>query len=56
VNAIVWSSNIKAQIPVCCNIVTKLPLGATIALPGICLCSACYLELLSSSRKIYPNT
>ncbi|KAJ7145520.1 pheromone A receptor-domain-containing protein [Mycena epipterygia] len=56
VNAIVWSSNVEARIPVWCDIVTKLLLGATIALPGVCLCSARYLELLSSSRKIYPNT
>ncbi|KAJ6617172.1 pheromone A receptor-domain-containing protein [Mycena sp. CBHHK59/15] len=56
VNAIVWSSNVEARIPVWCDIVTKLLVGATVALPGVCLCSARYLELLSSNRKIYPNT
>ncbi|KAJ7020816.1 pheromone A receptor-domain-containing protein [Mycena alexandri] len=44
------------RIPIWCDIVTKLLLGVTIALPGVCLCSARYLELLSSDRKIYPNT
>ncbi|KAJ7019738.1 hypothetical protein C8F04DRAFT_1146926 [Mycena alexandri] len=38
VNTIVW-------IPIWCDIVTKLLLGVTIALPGVCLCSARYLEL-----------
>ncbi|KAJ7742950.1 pheromone A receptor-domain-containing protein [Mycena maculata] len=56
VNAIVWSSNVEHRIPVWCDIVTKLLVGANIALPGVCLCSARYLELLASSRKLYPNT
>ncbi|KAJ7809997.1 pheromone A receptor-domain-containing protein [Mycena olivaceomarginata] len=57
VNALVWSSNVDTtRIPVWCDIVTKLLVGATAALPGVCLCSARYLELLSSHRKIYPNT
>ncbi|KAF7373099.1 Pheromone receptor [Mycena sanguinolenta] len=56
INAIVWSSNVELRIPVWCDIVTKLLLGITVALPGVCLCSARYLELLSSTRKIYPNT
>ncbi|KAJ7182516.1 pheromone A receptor-domain-containing protein [Mycena crocata] len=56
INALVWSSNVENRIPVWCDIVTKLLLGATVALPGACLCSARYLELLSSNRKIYPNT
>ncbi|KAJ7145546.1 GPCR fungal pheromone mating factor, partial [Mycena epipterygia] len=56
VKAIVWSSNVEARIPVWCDIVTELLLGVAIALPGLCLCSARYLELLSSARKIYPNT
>ncbi|KAJ6600324.1 pheromone A receptor-domain-containing protein [Mycena vulgaris] len=56
VNALVWASNVEARIPVWCDIVTKLMLGVTIALPGVCVCSARYLELLSSTRKIYPNT
>ncbi|KAJ6542963.1 GPCR fungal pheromone mating factor, partial [Mycena capillaripes] len=56
VNALVWASNTETRIPIWCDIVTKLLVGATIALPGVCLCSARYLELLSSSRKIYPNT
>ncbi|KAF7344865.1 Pheromone receptor [Mycena venus] len=57
VNALVWSSNVDTtRIPVWCDIVTKLLLGTTAALPGVCTCSARYLELLSSTRKIYPNT
>ncbi|KAJ6498391.1 pheromone A receptor-domain-containing protein [Mycena vitilis] len=56
VNALVWSSNTETRIPIWCDIVTKVLVGAALALPGVCLCSARYLELLSSSRKIYPNT
>ncbi|KAJ7749700.1 pheromone A receptor-domain-containing protein [Mycena metata] len=56
VNTIVWSSNNEPRISVWCDIVTKLLLGTTVALPGVCLCSARYLELLSSDRKIYPHT
>ncbi|KAF8180673.1 GPCR fungal pheromone mating factor, partial [Mycena galopus ATCC 62051] len=56
INALVWSSNVEPRIPVWCDIVTKLLVGITAALPGVCLCFARYLELLSSHRKIYPNT
>ncbi|KAJ7500853.1 GPCR fungal pheromone mating factor, partial [Mycena galericulata] len=56
VNALVWSSNVQERVPIWCDIVTKLLLGATAALPGACLCTARHLELLASSRKLYPNT
>ncbi|KAF7344875.1 Pheromone B beta 1 receptor [Mycena venus] len=56
VNALVWPSNVDTtRIPVWFDIITKLLLGTTAALPGLHLCSARYLELLSSTRKIYPN-
>ncbi|KAK7030054.1 pheromone receptor [Favolaschia claudopus] len=57
VNALVWMSDADTtRIPIWCDIVTKLLLGISAALPGVCLCSARYLELLASTRKIYPNT
>ncbi|KAJ7860205.1 hypothetical protein B0H14DRAFT_3446159 [Mycena olivaceomarginata] len=57
VNAVVRFSNVDTTpIPLWCSIVTKLVLGTTAALPGVCLSSAQYLEPPSSTRKIYPNT
>ncbi|KAJ7636803.1 pheromone A receptor-domain-containing protein [Roridomyces roridus] len=56
VNALIWSSNVQLRVPIWCDIVTKLLLGINVALPGVCVCSARYIELLSSTRKLYPNT
>ncbi|CAK5271760.1 unnamed protein product [Mycena citricolor] len=57
VNAIVWAHGTDVNLlPVWCDIVTKLLLGVNVAVPGVCLCSARYLELLSSKRRIFPNS
>ncbi|TFK32934.1 pheromone A receptor-domain-containing protein [Crucibulum laeve] len=50
INAIVWTGNVNMSIPVWCDIVTKLLLGANMALPGACLCISRHLELISSTR------
>ncbi|TDL26927.1 STE3-domain-containing protein [Rickenella mellea] len=52
VNAIVWSNNAINHAPVYCDIVTKLIIGAQIALPAAAFCVAKHLELVASSRKV----
>ncbi|KAF8060136.1 pheromone A receptor-domain-containing protein [Lyophyllum atratum] len=52
INAIIWADNVDIRVPVWCDIVTKLLLGASVALPGACLCISRGLELASSSRPI----
>ncbi|CAA7263992.1 unnamed protein product [Cyclocybe aegerita] len=52
INAVVWNGNAHTHVPVWCDIVTKLMLGANIALPGAFLCISRHLELVSSSRMI----
>ncbi|KAF5378592.1 hypothetical protein D9615_007161 [Tricholomella constricta] len=52
INAIIWADNIDISVPVWCDIVTKLLLGATVALPGACLSISRRLELASSNRSI----
>lgn len=54
INAIIWANNVDIRIPVWCDIVTKLLVGATVALPGACLSISHRLELASSNRTI-PN-
>ncbi|KAJ7455572.1 pheromone A receptor-domain-containing protein, partial [Mycena latifolia] len=56
VNALIWASDVQPRVPVWCDIVTNLLLGATAALPGACVSSARAHELLASSRKMHPNT
>ncbi|GLB44324.1 hypothetical protein LshimejAT787_1602540 [Lyophyllum shimeji] len=52
INAVIWADNNDIRVPVWCDIVTKLLVGATIALPGACLSISRRLELVSSSRTI----
>ncbi|KAG5340706.1 Pheromone B beta 1 receptor [Termitomyces sp. T112] len=52
INAIIWAGNVEPHVPVWCDIVTKLMVGATIALPGAFLSVARRLELVSSTRPI----
>ncbi|KAF9522499.1 STE3-like pheromone receptor [Crepidotus variabilis] len=57
INAVVWDGNIDHHAPVWCDIVTKLMLGANIALPGAFLCIARDLEHASSSRPyVFPKS
>ncbi|KAF9468429.1 pheromone A receptor-domain-containing protein [Collybia nuda] len=55
INALVWAGNVDIHIPVWCDIVTKLLLGATVALPGACLCISRNLELVASTRMIFTD-
>ncbi|KAF8809928.1 STE3-like pheromone receptor [Phlegmacium glaucopus] len=52
INALVWSGNVDIHVPVWCDIVTKLMLGANLALPAAFFCVSLQLELLSSMRTI----
>ncbi|KAJ7156290.1 pheromone A receptor-domain-containing protein [Mycena filopes] len=49
VNALIWASTDAVHVPVWCDIVTRLLLGTTMALPGACLSLA--VALRSSQRK-----
>nr|QQL12038.1 mating-type protein STE3.s1 [Hypsizygus marmoreus] len=51
-NAIIWAGNVDIHVPVWCDLVTKLLLGAQMALPGACLCISRRLELVASTRPI----
>ncbi|KAJ7164152.1 pheromone A receptor-domain-containing protein [Mycena filopes] len=54
VNTLVWASTDAVRVPVWCDIVTKLLLGTTMALPGACISLALALRSsLSSQRKTY---
>ncbi|KAF9447643.1 STE3-domain-containing protein [Macrolepiota fuliginosa MF-IS2] len=52
INAAAWSSNVDLKGLVWCDIVTRLVLATTIAIPGACLCISRYLETVSSSRHL----
>ncbi|KAF9477445.1 hypothetical protein BDN70DRAFT_110899 [Pholiota conissans] len=52
IDALVWADNTDIHIPVWCDIVTKLMLGANIALPGAFLCIA--IDLREKSRMKTP--
>ncbi|KAF8346504.1 pheromone A receptor-domain-containing protein [Amanita rubescens] len=52
INAVIWAGNSQLRAPVWCDIVTKLVLGAMIALSASCLCTMRKLELLASSRPL----
>ncbi|GBE87051.1 predicted protein [Sparassis crispa] len=44
INSLVWASNIAVHVPVWCDIVTKVLLGAWVALPAACLCLCRHLQ------------
>ncbi|KAG6886020.1 hypothetical protein C0992_004730 [Termitomyces sp. T32_za158] len=52
INAVIWAGNVEIHAPVWCDIVTKLLVGVTVALPGAFLSIARQLELVSSTRRI----
>ncbi|KAJ7749677.1 putative fungal pheromone GPCR, STE3-type [Mycena metata] len=51
VNAVVWAGNADIVLPVWCDIVTKIKIGATFALPSSCFCLALQLHAIASSLK-----
>ncbi|KAJ3567267.1 hypothetical protein NP233_g6478 [Leucocoprinus birnbaumii] len=52
INASIWSSNVDLKALEWCDLMTKLVLATTVAVPGACLCIARHLELVSSSRNL----
>ncbi|KAJ7164180.1 putative fungal pheromone GPCR, STE3-type [Mycena filopes] len=54
VNALVWAGNADIVLPVWCDIVTKIKIGATFALPSSCFCLALQLHAIASDLKT-PN-
>ncbi|VDB95393.1 unnamed protein product [Peniophora sp. CBMAI 1063] len=52
VNSVVWNGNVIKRIPVWCDIVTKLNVGSTVALPAACLCLTIRLESISACRQV----
>ncbi|TCD62965.1 hypothetical protein EIP91_006172 [Steccherinum ochraceum] len=52
VNSLVWSDNSVPRIRVWCDIVTKLMIGASSAIPAATLCICKHLELVASGRMV----
>ncbi|KAF8153838.1 GPCR fungal pheromone mating factor [Crassisporium funariophilum] len=52
VNSIIWANNVNIVAPIWCDIVTKLQIGATMALPACCLCLCIHLERIASVRQV----
>ncbi|TFY75333.1 hypothetical protein EWM64_g8679 [Hericium alpestre] len=52
VNSIVWADSARVVIPVWCDIVTKLQMGANIGLPAACLCVCVRLESIAAVRSV----
>ncbi|KAJ6498430.1 Rcb2.42 [Mycena vitilis] len=50
-NAVIWAGNADIAAPVWCDIVTKIKIGATFALPSSCLCLALQLYAIASSLR-----
>ncbi|KAI0040541.1 fungal pheromone STE3G-protein-coupled receptor [Auriscalpium vulgare] len=51
INAVIWVDSVRIVVPVWCDIVTKLQMGATVGLPAACLCLAIRLESIASVRN-----
>ncbi|KAJ7899003.1 putative fungal pheromone GPCR, STE3-type [Mycena leptocephala] len=51
VNAVIWAGNVDIVLPIWCDIVTKIKIGATFALPSSCLCLALQLHAIASSLE-----
>ncbi|KAJ7874109.1 GPCR fungal pheromone mating factor, partial [Mycena leptocephala] len=49
INAVIWSGRVDEVVPVWCDIVTKLEIGATVALPACCLSLALQLWRVASA-------
>ncbi|GLB44316.1 putative pheromone A receptor [Lyophyllum shimeji] len=55
VNAVVWAGNVRIVATVWCDIVTKVQIGATMALPASCLCLCIHLERIASIRNVQSS-
>ncbi|KAJ6580587.1 pheromone A receptor-domain-containing protein [Mycena sp. CBHHK59/15] len=51
INSIIWSGSVDEVVPVWCDIVTKLEVGATAALPACCLSLALQLWRVASTAR-----
>ncbi|KAJ7691145.1 pheromone A receptor-domain-containing protein [Mycena rosella] len=49
INALIWASNVNIVVPVWCDMVTKLKIGATVGLPACVLCLALHLRAIASA-------
>ncbi|KAJ7930500.1 GPCR fungal pheromone mating factor, partial [Mycena leptocephala] len=49
INAVIWSGHVDEVVPAWCDIVTKLEIGATVALPACCLSLALQLWRVSTA-------
>ncbi|KAI0312764.1 pheromone A receptor-domain-containing protein [Amylostereum chailletii] len=52
INSLIWAGSVQEVVPVWCDIVTKLNLGSTLALPAACLCLCIRLESISACRQV----
>nr|UWI70537.1 pheromone receptor B3 [Pleurotus eryngii] len=55
VGAVVWGDNADIDIPVWCDITTKIIIGTNFALPAACLCICMHLEQVASVRVAYAT-
>ncbi|KAJ7766022.1 GPCR fungal pheromone mating factor [Mycena metata] len=55
INAIIWDGNVDIRVPVWCDIVTKLKIGADVGLPGSCLCMAKRLNRITYGLDMSPR-
>ncbi|KAJ7028370.1 GPCR fungal pheromone mating factor [Mycena alexandri] len=55
INAIIWNGNADIRVPVWCDIVTKLKIGADVGLPGSCLCMAKRLNRITYGLDMSPR-
>ncbi|KAH8823737.1 pheromone A receptor-domain-containing protein [Flagelloscypha sp. PMI_526] len=56
VDAVLWSDNVRIQVPVWCDITTKFLVGANVALPAACLCLSMHLARIASVRAAVAST
>ncbi|KAJ6536339.1 GPCR fungal pheromone mating factor [Mycena capillaripes] len=55
VNALIWAGNVDIRVPVWCDIVTKIKIGADVGLPGCCLCMARRLNRIAHGLEMSPR-
>ncbi|KAH9887049.1 GPCR fungal pheromone mating factor [Cubamyces lactineus] len=52
VNVIIWYDNVIVTMPVWCDIISKLVVGANMAIPAACFCLAMRLEGIAAVRNV----